>query len=155
LQLLAWLFLFPPHFGMLHESLVQLVGVCSLRCVLRLIIESLGNFSSQTSSLRSFSHALALGTAFPLFPSIIGKGRCTHKHKRSEIAREKCALVDDKLSENLCVFPRHPREISCACDGLLINTTRENGEMESPFVAPRFLYPLSVRFSPLSIFLPS
>lgn len=109
-----------------------------------------GEFFSQNSSPKRFStvetsKSFSLRSLMLRFssPQWYRKGRCTHQHRQMcfnerenmNLHERKCAL-NDKLSENAFFF--RPREISCACDGLLINSTRENGEIESPFAVTAF-----------------
>lgn len=67
----------------------------------------------------------SLSHAFP--PSLCQKGRCTHTHsRRCEAHKRNCALR--VINNRKILFERFPERF---CDGLLIDTTRENGEMAS------------------------
>ena len=122
--------------------------VCVSVCI-ALDHQSLGNFSPKIhhqSVSRRWKQAKAFQCARSCFaflpPSDTEKDaaptntdKCAHEGENMNLNERKCAL-NDKLSENALFF--RPREISCACDGLLINSTRENGEIESPFAVAAF-----------------
>lgn len=134
-SLQLWLGCFFFYFGMLHELVCSVCASTSVCIALHhRSFQSLGNFSSDFINRLSNGANEKHTKSFPLrslsarFSSLNEKDAAL---TNTSTKRGKINLHERKLHVNyrkmLCAHERFP-----VCDGLLINATRENGEMASP-----------------------